>query len=101
MDQNEITQDLSTDEESISSTDEEIDEKELITFYFNRGFSYNEIIQFLAKQHNFSISYRWTASGPRRKEGLPTTHQETTYAHFSPLSKWLRLCINITLIQSN
>ena len=43
---------------STSSTDEGIDEKELITFYFNRGFSYNEIIQFLAKQHNFSISYR-------------------------------------------
>ena len=59
MDQNEITDEESDDEESISSTDsEEIDEKELITFYFNRGFSYNEIIQFLAKQHNFSISYR-------------------------------------------
>ena len=43
---------------SSSSTDEEIDEKELITFYFNRGFSYNEIIQFLAKEHNISISYK-------------------------------------------
>ena len=58
MDDNEITLDVSTDERSSSSTDEEIDEKELITFYFNRGFSYNEIIQFLAKQHNISISYR-------------------------------------------
>ena len=58
MDDNEITLDVSTDKGSSSSTDEEIDEKELIIFYFNRGFSYNEIIQFLAKQHNISISYR-------------------------------------------
>ena len=37
-----------------------------------------------------------------RKEGPPTTHQETKYAHFSLLSSWLRLCINITLyIQLN
>jgi hypothetical protein len=34
-----------------------------------------------------------------RKEGPPTTHQETKYAHFSLLSSWLRLCINITYIQ--
>ena len=58
MDDNEITLDVSTDERSSSSTDEEIDEKELITFYFNCGFSCNEIIQFLAKQHDISISYR-------------------------------------------
>ena len=59
MDLNEITDEESDDEESISSTDsEEIDEKELITFDFKRGFSYNEIIQFLSKQHNFSIGYR-------------------------------------------
>jgi hypothetical protein len=43
---------------------------------------------------------------PRRKEGLPTTHQETKYAHFPLLSNWLRLCINIypikyTYIQLN
>ena len=36
-----------------------------------------------------------------RKEGPPTTRQETKYAHFSLLSSWLRLCINITYIQLN
>ena len=38
---------------------------------------------------------------PREKGGTPTTHQETKYAHFSLLSSWLRLCINITYIQLN
>ena len=36
-----------------------------------------------------------------RKEGPPTTHQETKYAHFSLVSSWLRLCINITYMQLN
>jgi hypothetical protein len=36
---------------------------------------------------------------PREKGGPPTTHQKKKYAHFSLLSSWLRLCINITYIQ--
>jgi hypothetical protein len=38
---------------------------------------------------------------PRRKDGPPTTHQETKYAHFLLMSNWLFLCINITYIQLN
>ena len=33
-------------------------EKELITFYFRRGFSYRGIIQLVHKQHNLNISHR-------------------------------------------
>eukprot|EP00794_Sanderia_malayensis_P006763 gene6763-7524_t len=32
-------------------------EEDLIRYYFNRGFKYEEIIQFLAKYYNHSISY--------------------------------------------
>ena len=32
-------------------------EEDLITYYFNRGFQYEEIIQFLGKYYNLSMSY--------------------------------------------
>lgn len=34
-----------------------IDEQSLITYYFHRGFTYDEIILFLAKRHNTEMSY--------------------------------------------
>lgn len=34
-----------------------IDEQSLITYYFRRGFTYDEIILFLAKRHNTEMSY--------------------------------------------
>ena len=36
---------------------EELDEENLIKYYFQRGFSYQEIILFLAKRHNIEMSY--------------------------------------------
>lgn len=35
----------------------EFDEEAVIKYYFNRGFEYQEIILFLAKNHDYSISY--------------------------------------------
>ena len=35
----------------------EFDEEAVIKYYFNRGFEYQEIILFLAKNYNYSISY--------------------------------------------
>ena len=45
------------EESSDSDSDVEFDEEEAIKYYFNRGFEYQEIILFLAKNHNYSISY--------------------------------------------
>ena len=38
---------------------------------------------------------------PGRKEGPPTKHQETKYAHFWLLLTWRHVCINIAYIQLN
>ena len=75
-----MIQDVSNDEESISSTDKENDKKEIITFYFNRGFSYNEIVEFVTKWHNFSISlYQWGFNGQANSEDiLETVRQQIT-----------------------
>ena len=45
--------------EDVSDSDSEVefDEETVIKYYFNRGFEYQEIILFLAKNHNHSISY--------------------------------------------
>lgn len=44
-------------DQSDSEDEAEFDEKMLLKYYFTRGFSYNEIILFLAKHHNYEISY--------------------------------------------
>ena len=45
------------DEVSDSENEEEFNEEQVLTYYFYRGFSNKEILQFLAKQHDFHISY--------------------------------------------
>ena len=48
----------SSDEEDSSNEEEvEIDEETIIKYYFQRGFSYEEIICLLAKRHKHEISY--------------------------------------------
>lgn len=42
---------------SDSDSEVEFDEEAVIKYYFNRGFEYQEIILFLAKNYNYSISY--------------------------------------------
>ena len=42
---------------SDSDSEVEFDEEAVIKYYFNRGFGYQEIILFLAKNYNYSISY--------------------------------------------
>ena len=49
---------------SINSSDSEsehlepnVDEESLVKYYFHRGFTYEEILQFLEKHHNHNISY--------------------------------------------
>ena len=42
---------------SDSDSEVEFDEEAVIKYYFNRGFEYQEIILFLAKSYNYSISY--------------------------------------------
>lgn len=44
-------------EDSDSDTDFNFDEEAIITYYYNRGFEYNEILGFLEKHHNNCISY--------------------------------------------
>ena len=44
-------------EDSDSDTDFNFDEEAIITYYYNRGFEYNEILGFLEKHHNHCISY--------------------------------------------
>ena len=47
---------LSEESESEGDEEEEIDEEGLITYYFNRGFSYEEMLLFLEKRHNCKMS---------------------------------------------
>ena len=42
---------------SNSSSDSE-DERNLIEYYFSRGFQYNSIVDFLSKRHGISMSER-------------------------------------------
>ena len=44
-------------DDSDSDTELNFDEEGIITYYFNRGFEYSEIILFLVKHHNHHISY--------------------------------------------
>lgn len=44
-------------DDSDSDTECNFDEEAIITYYFNRGFEYNEILLFLVKYHNHHISY--------------------------------------------
>lgn len=50
-------EDSSEEEDSSHEVDVEIDEETIIKYYFQRGFSYEEIIHFLAKRHDHEISY--------------------------------------------
>ena len=53
---------LNTDNEHSSSasdsSSEDFNEEDAITYYFNRGYRYDEIIQVLFKNHQHKISYR-------------------------------------------
>ena len=44
-------------DDSDSDTELNFDEEGIITYYFNRGFEYSEILLFLVKHHNHHISY--------------------------------------------
>lgn len=45
------------DVEEAENAEEKFDEEEVLTYYFYCGYSYNEILLFLEKYHNFIISY--------------------------------------------
>ena len=45
------------DDAEDANQEEELDEESLIKYYFQRGFTYQEIILFLVKRHNIEISY--------------------------------------------
>eukprot|EP00794_Sanderia_malayensis_P002313 gene2313-2663_t len=49
--------DMLDDEYEDENNPANFNEEDLIRYYFNRGFKYEEIIQFLAKYYNHSISY--------------------------------------------
>ena len=49
-------EDSSEEEDSDNEVEVEIDEETIIKYYFQRGFSYEEIIHFLAKRHDHEIS---------------------------------------------
>ena len=49
-------EDSSEEEDSNNEVEVEIDEETIIKYYFQRGFSYEEIIHFLAKRHDHEIS---------------------------------------------
>ena len=60
-------------DDSDSDTELHFDEEGIITYYFNRGFEYNEILLFLVKHHNHHISYstllrRLRQYGPSRQK---------------------------------
>ena len=55
---------------SDSDSEVEFDEEAVIKYYFNRGFGYQEIILFLAKNYNYSISYS-TLLRKLKQYGLP------------------------------
>ena len=51
-----LLEDVGDDAED-ADKEEECDEESLIKYYFQRGFTYQEIILFLAKRHNIEMSY--------------------------------------------
>lgn len=51
------------------------DEEELLRYYFNRGFGYNNILTFLRKYHSYTISYR-TLLRRLRKYGLKRRNRD-------------------------
>lgn len=53
-----------------------IDEETLIKYYFHKGFTYEEILKFLEKQHNHKISYNTHLR--RLKQYQPRRRQEPT-----------------------
>ena len=42
--------------DSVSDTDGSLDEEAIITYYFNRGFDYSEILLFLVKHHDRTLA---------------------------------------------
>ena len=50
-------EDSNEEEDSSNEAEVEIDEETIIKYYFQRGFSYEEIIHFLVKRHDHEISY--------------------------------------------
>ena len=56
VNENNANEEQSSEEES-SSDDLDVDEEALIKYYFKRGFSYNEILLFLASRHKCEMSY--------------------------------------------
>ena len=66
-------EDSNEEEDSSNEVDVEIDEETSIKYYFKRGFSYEEIIHFLAKRHDHGIRYstllrRLKTYGLKRKD---------------------------------
>ena len=51
-----LLEDVGDDAEN-ADQEEELDEENLIKYYFQRGFTYQDIILFLAKRHNIEMSY--------------------------------------------
>ena len=54
-------EDSGEDKDSSNEVEVEIDEETVIKYYFQRGFSYEEIIHFLAKRHDHEISNTFKA----------------------------------------
>ena len=49
---------MSNNEEESMEEDNNFNQEKVIRYYFQRGFDYHTILQFLTKYHNFTISYR-------------------------------------------
>lgn len=47
-----------TDDEDLFNVEEHFDEETLIKYYYNKGFSYLELLCFLKKHHGIVMSYR-------------------------------------------
>ena len=54
-------EDSGEDKDSSNEVEVEIDEETVIKYYFQCGFSYEEIIHFLAKRHDHEISNTFKA----------------------------------------
>ena len=82
-----------------SDSDFNFDEGAIITFYYNRGLEYNEILGFLAKYHNHCISYstllrRLKQYGLSRKS-RPNLVPRVSRARRDPGRVWSRASVTI------